>query len=644
MSAPAAALLALLLAAPARALDARLTARADPEPGAFPGLTLSLGPGRPVCARVTFDRRKAAAGGLIFATDAGEPGDEDAVRLSEAVIARRGGLLSRAAISARRHGVPAVAVGRGSWDASVPSLTLREPLFEPVSVDGGIAVRAASRERGRVLKEGDAACVDAAAGRVTIPDDAEASVAAAGAAQAFDGLRDESALERWLDSEPGEARAAALMRELASRALDGGISTEDLARVERAARTSAGAAGRSALAEAERRAWSRAVRAGKEPAADCASAAADAPGADVLDRLTREARETAGRAASAGAVYGGGDGGFGALARACAAAAAQRRKSVPPESPALDDAAAAAGASRTDSSPLRVETWSVFLGENGLKEFLASTVDDASLGLRRKSERIRARILEGRLSESTDAGRAVLAAASCPCLVAGEDATIPAADSREALGAVREAWAASWEPGPLGARLRAGRGAAYDGAIRFAKSSKADVSGLVFSRDPGSGRRRGGPRRPRARLGPRRRVPARGGRRPIRARGRPSQEGRAPGARPRRLARRRNRGGVLVRRGQAPRLPRAASGIAAASPALERPAQPAAGAGGFEREARALNIALSSMSSSSWRNPETRRPTGYASTRTTRAARPTCAAGAHSKAVQRPSAARRPHS
>ncbi|MFI5363168.1 MAG: hypothetical protein ACHQ49_14470, partial [Elusimicrobiota bacterium] len=238
------------------------------------------------------------------------------------------------------------------------------------------------------------------------------------------------------------------------------------------------------------RAWSRAVRAGKEPAADCASAAADAPGADVLDRLTREARETAGRAASAGAVYGGGDGGFGALARACAAAAAQRRKSVPPESPALDDAAAAAGASRTDSSPLRVETWSVFLGENGLKEFLASTVDDASLGLRRKSERIRARILEGRLSESTDAGRAVLAAASCPCLVAGEDATIPAADSREALGAVREAWAASWEPGPLGARLRAGRGAAYDGAIRFAKSSKADVSGLVFSRDPGSGRRR----------------------------------------------------------------------------------------------------------------------------------------------------------
>ncbi len=98
--------------------------------------------------------------------------------------------------------------------------------------------------------------------------------------------------------------------------------------------------------------------------------------------------------------------------------------------------------------------------------------------------------MEGRLDESTDAGRAVLAAAACPCLVVGEDATIPAADAREAAAAVREAWASSWGPGPLGARLRAGRGAAYDGTIRFEKAPKSDLSGLLFSRDPGSGRRR----------------------------------------------------------------------------------------------------------------------------------------------------------
>jgi hypothetical protein len=492
MIAPAAALLALLLASPAGALDPRLASAPEPEPGSFPGLTLSLGPGRPVCGRVTFDRRKAAAGGLIFATDAGEPGDEDAIRLSEAVIARRGGLVSRAAISARRHGVPAVALGRGLWDPSGPVLKLREPLFDAAAPAGGLAVRAASDEREVILREGDAACVDAAAGRVVLPspDEADSRVAGAEAGRAFDGLRDEPSLERWLEAAPDATRAGALMRELAPRALEGGISAADLARVELAARAAAGAGGRDALAKTERRAWSRAVRAGRAQLADCSAAAADAPAADVLDRLTRDANDAADRVAAAGKIFGGGDGGLGALARACASAAAKRRKSVPSSSPSLDDAAAAAGASRTESSPLRAETWKIFVAENGLGDFLATTLDDASLGLRRKSERVRAKILEGRLSESTDAGRAVLAAASCPCLVVGEDATIPAADPREALTAVREAWASSWGPGPLGARLRAGRGAAYDGTIRFEKAPKSELSGLFFSRDPGSGRRR----------------------------------------------------------------------------------------------------------------------------------------------------------
>jgi hypothetical protein len=493
MTAPAAALLALLLAGPARALDPRLAALPDPEPGSYPGLTLSLGQGLPVCARVTFDRRKAAAGGLIFAVDAGEPGDEDAIRLSEAVIARRGGLVSRAAISARRHGVPAVAVGRGDWDPAGPSLTLREPEFAAGAVDGGLAVRPATGERERVLSEGDAACVDAAAGRVILPpaDEADARVDAGEAARAFDGLRDEPALERWIEAAPDASRAAALMRELAPRALAGGISAGDLASVERAAKAAAGSAGRDVLARAERRAWTRALRAGSAASADCAAAAADAPSADVLTRLSDDAKAVADRAAAAGKILGGGDGGLGALAKKCAAVAAKRKRTAAASTPTLDDAAAAAGAARTESAPLRLETWKIFVAENGLGDFLASTLDDASLGLRRKSERVRARILEGRLSDSTDAGRNVLAAAaSCPCLVVGADASVPARDGREALSAVREAWAASWGPGPLGARLRAGRGTDYDGAIHLEKSTKAELSGLLFSRDPGSGRRR----------------------------------------------------------------------------------------------------------------------------------------------------------
>jgi len=489
----AAALLALLLSTPSAALDARLAAAPDPDPGSFPGLTLSLGPGRPVCGRVTFDRRKAAAGGLIFATDAGEPGDEEALRLSEAVIARRGGLTSRAAISARRHGVPAVALGRGSWDAAGPALILREPVFGADARAGGLTVRPAAGERERVLREGDAACVDAAAGRVTIPpaEEADARVAAAEAARAFDGLRDEPALERWLEAAPGAARASALMRELAPRALEGGISEDELATVERAARAAAGGAGREALARAERRAWARAARAARAELSGCAAAAADAPAADVLARLSGDAKSLAERAARAGRIFGGGDGGLGALARACEAAAARRRKAVPASSPSLDDAAAAAGASRPEAVELHGDAWRWFVTENGLGEFLARTLDDASLGLRRKSERVRERIMSGHLGADTEAGRAIVAAAAaCPCLVVGDDATFPAADARGALAAAREAWAASWGPGPLGARLRAGRGASYDGRLRFTRAEKADVSGLLFSRDPGSGRRR----------------------------------------------------------------------------------------------------------------------------------------------------------
>ncbi|MBI3564227.1 MAG: hypothetical protein HY079_03415, partial [Elusimicrobia bacterium] len=132
-----------------------------------------------------------------------------------------------------------------------------------------------------------------------------------------------------------------------------------------------------------------------------------------------------------------------------------------------------------------------FVEENGLREYLDRTLDDASLGLRRKSERARERILAARLSPESAAARALLAAtASCPCLVSGEDASVPAADSREALSAAREAWAASWGPGPLGARLRAGRGMDFAGRLRVLRVEKSDLTGVLFSRDPSSGRRR----------------------------------------------------------------------------------------------------------------------------------------------------------
>lgn len=491
MRAPAAALTLLLLSSAFGAVDPRLAAMPDPEPGSLPAATLSLGDGRPVCARVTFDRRKAQAGGRIDVVDDGRAGDEDAIRLSAAVIARRGGFSSRAAISARRHGVSAVALAEAVWESSGPALLLSEPVFGAASREGGLAIRSAEGERKRVVREDDVACVDAASGRVVLPPagEGEERAAADEAVRAYDGLRDASALERWLEEAPSASRASALMRELAPRALDGGISPDDLARLGRGARAAAGAAGQDALARAERRAWSRALASARLELDECVASASDAPSTDVLDRLSRRARELSSRASAAAKIFGGN--GLDAPARACESAASRRRASVPASAPSLEDVAAAAGAARVPSTEISGEAWRLFVSENGLSEFIARTVDDASLGVRRKSERVRARILSARLTPTTEAGRLVAAAlVSCPCLIAGDDATAKAADARETLDAVRETWAASWDPGPLGARLRAGQGAAFDGRLRVSAAPKADVSGLLLSRDPGSGRRR----------------------------------------------------------------------------------------------------------------------------------------------------------
>ncbi|MDX6768979.1 MAG: hypothetical protein SF051_05565, partial [Elusimicrobiota bacterium] len=166
--------------------------------------------------------------------------------------------------------------------------------------------------------------------------------------------------------------------------------------------------------------------------------------------------------------------------KVCAAVAARRRKSVPVDAVALEAAADAAGAGRPAGTDLPAGAWDAFVADNRLGEFLERTAGDASLGLRRKSERVRAKILEGRVS---------VPAPFAPALVSGEDATVPAADAAAFGPALREVWAASWAPGPFGARLRAGRGARYEGRVRVLRVEKTQAAGVVFSRDPGTGRR-----------------------------------------------------------------------------------------------------------------------------------------------------------
>lgn len=460
-----------------------LSARAEPVPGAFHGLSLSLGPGRPVCAKVTFDRATAEAGGRILVVDAASDADDRAIRMSEAVIVRRGGLASRAGAAARRQGVPAVSLGQGRWDGRGPALYLDEPSYGSERVASGYSYRPVTGTEERALREGDAVVVDAATGRVLLvpAEQADARVAAAEAARAYDGLRDPQALEHWLADSEDAHRGPALLEELVPRAVAGAMPPDDLTRVRRAAERSVPASAREAMRRAEALAFSRAAREAARRASDCAADAADASDAAALERLADEARASAAGLTAVAGILSLSDGGASAAARACRDAALKRAKARAGKPSSFAAAAAAAGADGPEGVELPAGSWDRFVESNGLAEWLARTLDDSSLGLRRKSERIRERIVAGRLA-SVDG-------VSGPVMIVGEDAALKAEGAADAPRRVKEAWAASWTPGPLGARQRAGRGLAYDGRVRVEKILPADASGIVFSRDPGSGRR-----------------------------------------------------------------------------------------------------------------------------------------------------------
>lgn len=460
-----------------------LSARAQPVPGAFQGLSLSLGQGRPVVARATFDRAKAESGGHVFVIDVAVEGDEAAIRMSEAVVSRRGGLSSRAGAAARRHGVPAVSLGQGRWDGRGPVLYLDEPSYGSPRSAAGYTYQPVTGSEERALREGDAVIVDAALGRVILvpPAAAEARVAAAEAARAYDGLLDAQALEVWLSRTEGAHRGGALLEELVPRAAAGSMPSDDLARVRRAAERAVPASAREGMRRAEARAFARAAREAKRRAEDCAADAADAADAAALERLADEARAAAEGLSSVARLLSLPDGGAASAARACRDAALRRAKSRAGKPSDFAAAAAAGGADRPEGVDLPEGAWKRFVDDNDLGDWLARTLDDASLGLRRKSERIRERIMAGRLGP--------IDALVAPSLIIGEDAALKADGPADAPQRLKEAWAASWGPGPLGARQRAGRGLAYDGRVRIERLVPADASGLAFSRDPGSGRR-----------------------------------------------------------------------------------------------------------------------------------------------------------
>lgn len=163
------------------------------------GLAASPGHGRPVLARATFDKEKAAQGGFIFVAPYTTPDDLDAIRASKAVITTSGGLLSHAAITTREMGIPAAILSRAEWRDG--GAVFESPQFEEAYDAGGLyARRRRAGGEGAALREGSLVRLDPATGSVEV---FQANVAAplldvAAAADRYDADRDGRALVSWI--------------------------------------------------------------------------------------------------------------------------------------------------------------------------------------------------------------------------------------------------------------------------------------------------------------------------------------------------------------------------------------------------------------------------------------------------------------
>ena len=490
-----------------------------PAPPPLPGAALSLGSGRVVTARLTYDRNRAQEGGAILVLPSFSDSDAVSVRLAEALVLGSGGALSRGAAFARSQRIPAVAPESARWTDG--ALEADAPVLGRAQREGGVRFQVAEKSVAVRLKEGDVATVDPVRGTVSVsaPEDAQADLAAAEALRAYDGLRDGQALRHWWEARrETEPRAGVLLAAgLAGRLADGGARADDLAMVSQAVAAALPPAQRLRLVQEERRVLGEAACEAERFLRDELASVREAATALAVDRVLARAQprweglrslaEALGRKAELRGVA--------ALWQELGRAAELRRARLPAglggdglaatpsgrgEQPPfrggdpLVAVAAAAGASLPSRAVLDEAFYLRFLAENRLEARIADISADASLDLRRKSARIRALLLGSPILASSQLGRDLLGrlpqAESYSISGAYED--FPRVSRCEVLGKVLQVWAAGFAPGPLGARKRAAQGglvAEPDAAVTVAATVTAEVSGTVFSRDPASGRR-----------------------------------------------------------------------------------------------------------------------------------------------------------
>ena len=473
----------------------------ETEPGlVLHGVTLSQGTGGRTTARLTYDRSRAAAGGCLFVLPRLSAEDEAAARLSEALVFSSIGRLSRGAVLARTRRIPALGLDTARWQDG--ALEVEQPVFGRPEQASGIAYQVAEKTAWVRLAEGDAVTLDPARGTLTLhpASEAPAALAAAEAARAYDGLRDGQALLQWWEShQDAEPLAGAfLAAQMAERLAAGTARAEDFSLLSRALAASMPAPDKERLLQAERRVLRQAERRAEASLQDGLSAVREAATPLAVQRISAEAESlTHGLQALADALGQGGKARPAAALRKALERQAAARLADLAGQPAADGLAAVAAAAGLLVPPRAVlddSFYRRFVEERGLAPRIDEISADASLGLRRKSERLRSLLLAPRLGPDSDLGREALGLLpeAREYAVSGACETFPQAARSEVLAKVQEAWAACFDPGPLGARKRAasaGAAAPLDASVAVAAVVASEVAGSVFSRDPVSGAR-----------------------------------------------------------------------------------------------------------------------------------------------------------
>ncbi len=472
---PLSALALLVLAGPA----APETFRAAP-------LSAGIAAAQPVTAPATYDRRKAAGGGFVLVLRDPGVSDDEAIRMSEAVVLAPGPAASRGAALARSHGVPAVAP-LGRWEAG--RLLLDEPVFGPPRRSADFTFQAVTRVERWPIEEGEPVTVDAASGLVALyaAQRRGGVLELAQALQAYDGLRDGQALVQWWQARAGQAAAEKLglrlVEGLAGRvALSGGRAADYFA-VEAAVESSLARARRPTFSRAAGAAAAARLRKGEAALAALETALRRASSQAALERLRARVLDSCGRLDGLAS-------GLRLPAPSCRAASAQARARLAAlaAKPPLTwrGAAWSAGAAKRPSSVVPAEACSEFLYASGLGARISDIVADASLPLPLKSSRIRALLAAARLDPGSPAGRALEAASSGSGLFDFEVEGAAVRSGVAKAGAVKallESWADYWSPGPLGARLRAGAREAAP-QVKVSPTLSPQVSGIVYTGDP----------------------------------------------------------------------------------------------------------------------------------------------------------------